>query len=332
MNFRKTGFRINNIENVKPHYIKLDKEYIKEIFDKKKHKTANDYIKEYLIEKKLYQNFDKAWKEAIDKTLPKKVKENCLWCNGKSDDILEKKCSLFHNESQINYLFASQEFVTIIEQNRHILKDNQTIKRLTIKFFEGFLFQDGRVFYSTDAIIMECLKEGFLSISQFFSNNDELKNLEIINNSLHVINDEQLQIMLNGEDEPIHIKPQQLFFTNKLNYFKELRYLKTENSKNIEKVDGKLDTKENEYSRIFVNPAGLDKFKRLLVEFGNNKENLANYSYVYHRMVKDGLIYSDLPKIEFIFFLLNFEINIDRIKTFSQIGKKDYRESIYINA
>ena len=87
---------------------------------------------------------------------------------------------------------------------------------------------------------------------------------------------------------------------------------------------------ENPYPRIFTSNKAFDKFKKLLDEFGNTKENLVNYSFVFHRMKRDGLIYDDFQKLQFTYFLLKFEINIDRIKPMKEIGKLEYRESIYM--
>ena len=78
---------------------------------------------------------------------------------------------------------------------------------------------------------------------------------------------------------------------------------------------------ENPYPRIFTSNKAFDKFKKLLDEFGNTKENLVNYSFVFHRMKRDGLIYDDFQKLQFTYFLLKFEINIDRIKPMKEIGK-----------
>lgn len=99
--------------------------------------------------------------------------------------------------------------------------------------------------------------------------------------------------------------------------------LQLENNENQNQVN------TNPYPRIFTSPKAYNKFVKLHEEFGNSKENLANYSFVYHRMLKDNLIYSDYKKTEFVFFLLKFEINIDRIKSENQLGKTDLRESIY---
>lgn len=90
-----------------------------------------------------------------------------------------------------------------------------------------------------------------------------------------------------------------------------------------------ITDEENPYPRIFTSHKAFDKFKKLKEEFGNTKQNLSNYSFVYHRMVKDKLIFEDYKQTEFVFFLLNFEINISRIKPKNQLGNNDFRESIY---
>jgi hypothetical protein len=100
---------------------------------------------------------------------------------------------------------------------------------------------------------------------------------------------------------------------------------------NIEFED-KLSTlgdEQNPYPRIFKNHKAFNVFEKLLDEFGDNKENLVNYSFVYHRMKKDELIFDDFQKLQFTYFLLDFNIKIDRIKRMEEIGKIPYRESIY---
>lgn len=89
------------------------------------------------------------------------------------------------------------------------------------------------------------------------------------------------------------------------------------------------ESEPNPYPRIFTSIKAFDKFKKLREEFGDGDEDLANYSFVYHRMVKDKFIYDDYKQKEFVFFLLDFNINIKRIKSKSQLGKTDFRESIY---
>ena len=103
---------------------------------------------------------------------------------------------------------------------------------------------------------------------------------------------------------------------------------------NIEITDNSLSLKDkiNPYPRIFKNYIAYNVFTNLLNEFGIIKDNLANYSFIYHRMKKDELIYDDFQQIQFVYFLLEFNINIDRIKRMEDIGKIALRESIYIKA
>uniref|UniRef100_UPI00404A0FA8 hypothetical protein n=1 Tax=Flavobacterium sp. TaxID=239 RepID=UPI00404A0FA8 len=97
-------------------------------------------------------------------------------------------------------------------------------------------------------------------------------------------------------------------------------------------ITNTTSTKEentNPHPRIFTSTEAYNKFKNLLDEFGDTDENLANYSFVFHRMKRDNFIYDDYQQTQFVFFLLDFDINISRIKPKSQLGKNDLRESIY---
>jgi hypothetical protein len=86
---------------------------------------------------------------------------------------------------------------------------------------------------------------------------------------------------------------------------------------------------ENPYPRIFTSGGAYTKFKNLYDEFDKSTQDLANYSFVFHRMKKDNLIYKDLKQLEFIDFLSSFEIHLDRLKPISQLGNNDLREGIY---
>lgn len=115
-----------------------------------------------------------------------------------------------------------------------------------------------------------------------------------------------------------------------------ISYLIKPNTKHTEVINNKppdgvaaLSKNDNPYPRIFKTTNAFIIFKKLVDEFGNSKENLANYSFVYHRMKKDELIYDDFQKLEFTYFLLNFDVKIDRIKRLEDIGKIALRESIY---
>jgi hypothetical protein len=105
---------------------------------------------------------------------------------------------------------------------------------------------------------------------------------------------------------------------NNLNYHLDL---------NEQQIESPKET--NPYPRIFTTTKAFNKFKNLVEEFGKGNQDLANFSFVFHRMKKDNLIFKDLKQIEYIDFLSFFEINLDRLKPISQLGNNDLRESIY---
>lgn len=88
----------------------------------------------------------------------------------------------------------------------------------------------------------------------------------------------------------------------------------------------------NPYPRIFSNKIAYNKFTSLMEKFGIHGKNLANYSFVFHRMKKDLLIFDGLKTIEFIDMLSSFDIHLDRLKPQAQLGNIDYREGIYNSA
>lgn len=121
-------------------------------------------------------------------------------------------------------------------------------------------------------------------------------------------------------------------FINKLIAFIHNKYgvyLSNEITVKNDSITSSNDDDVNPYPRIFTSSKAYDKFKKLLDEFGNTKMNVANYTFVYHRMVEDKFIYDDYKQTEFCFFLLDFEINIERIKPKNQQGSLELRESIY---
>lgn len=115
------------------------------------------------------------------------------------------------------------------------------------------------------------------------------------------------------------------YFTEKLNSILQIE----ENQDDITQQNELNKLNDNPYPRIFTTTKAFNKFKNLVVEFGNTKENLANYSFVFHRMKKDNLIFDDYQQTQFVYFLLEFDINISRIKPKTQLGNNDLRESIY---
>lgn len=85
----------------------------------------------------------------------------------------------------------------------------------------------------------------------------------------------------------------------------------------------------NPHPRIFKDYYSYNVFLKLNEEFGNSKENLSNYSYVFHKMTYEGLIHFDILHKTYIDLLFDMDIKIDKIKSKSEIGKIALRDSIY---
>ncbi|WP_374549779.1 hypothetical protein [Flavobacterium sp.] len=94
-------------------------------------------------------------------------------------------------------------------------------------------------------------------------------------------------------------------------------------------TESKIPSEENPYPRIFKDYYSYSVFKKLHTEFGNSKENLSNYSYVFYKMTYEGLIHYDLLHKTYIEMLSEFDISLDRLKPSAEIGKKALRDSVY---
>ena len=203
---KKLGIRIKDIEKHKPTIVKLSTETVKGLKPKKNEKSVNDYISTYLG-RKLFDAVQQEWDKCFNKSFPKKLKEDCLWCTGKSKKEEDKNCSTYRVECQINYFLAAQEFVSFVENNKQLIKGEQLKKELTIKFFECFTFCEGRVIFDLEKMILRCLHSGFLTLSQILAKNEPLQSLSIINSSIDKLNSEKLEFEMFSDEIPVHIDP-----------------------------------------------------------------------------------------------------------------------------
>ena len=182
------------------------------------------------------------------------------------------------------------------------------------------------VYDPDEGIIDRWLKEYELDEKDFpFYSNEKICKL------LSSFNDVSL-----SKDEASKVRSIQLqfhWYSVYLEYNKIISFISDLSNKKIsENTISKESENSNLYPRIFKDAKAYTIFKNLLNEFGNTKENLANYSFVFHKMKYEGLIYYDLLDKTFTDMLLVFNINIDRIKSQKYIGKISLRESIYSKA
>ncbi|MGV0830242.1 hypothetical protein ACTS9C_15530 [Empedobacter brevis] len=87
------------------------------------------------------------------------------------------------------------------------------------------------------------------------------------------------------------------------------------------KEDNK-DYKENKYPEVFTDDKSFNLFLNIIEEFGSNKNDLANYSYIFHYLKKNNYIISNCLHKNFISILKDNNIIISRIKLEKDIGSK----------
>ena len=230
MKGKQLGIRLENIDTLKTKTIKPTKE-LAEYFKKQAGKPPYEYIKEYLNDNKLFNSISEKYISYVNKTLPKEVKASCQWCNGNSKDKDDKKCNNYHSEAQMNFFFASYEFVSLVERNKHLIKGNELKKRLTLQFYECFLFSNGRVIFDLEKMAMYCLNAGFLTLSKIFANNSALQNLSIINNTIDELNTEELNAEMFNKEKSIYLELQKRFFEDKYNHFQRKQFIDSESKK-----------------------------------------------------------------------------------------------------
>lgn len=131
-----------------------------------------------------------------------------------------------------------------------------------------------------------------------------------------------------------------LLNTNNLFYFRKicnqlLDVYKFEEDKQVEtKSDSSVETISSEKTinpkpHIFKDGYAYGVFKKYYHAFKDDDNQLANFSFIFHAMQKDGLIHENIKHRIFIDFLAENDIYIDRIKTFGTIGKTKEKNIAY---
>lgn len=239
----------------------------------------------------------------------------------------EKLCDVtILNETPFSELFPwyFEEFTTNLKDE--IINNLTLLNDARFDLYINWLrnkIETAYVYDPNECIIDEWIKEFSLIEEEFpFYFNEEVTNLisSFGDISLQAIEARKVRsIQLNFYWYAVYLEYKKI-----ISFISDLANTKLDNNIVLEEYNIK-----NPFPRIFTNNIGYNKFQNLLEEFGNGIQNLANYSFVFHRMKKDNLIYKDLKQLEFIDFLSSYEIHLDRLKPISQLGNNDLRESIY---
>lgn len=328
----------NNIAKEKIYKLELSEEQKEALgFNKNKNdKTIWDYFDNYLNDKKLKEYLNTEFTKAINKTLPKEVKEACLYCTGNDKNIKEedRKCYNYLVEGQMNEFFAVWWFVNIVENNKQLLSDKEALKKLSIKLYECFLFKDGRVFFDLRKLTMYCLEQGFLTLSKIFAKNDKINSLEIINQAIENLDSEYLSIKMFDKGEPYHIEPQKMFFESKRKSIKEqlkIDRLKSKNNEPQQIENIKTDEVKKELHNDYFKDNAFIIWERLFENFNINETKRTDLRFMYEIMKYKGQIHKTVT-VKNITDWINetYDFSIDKLQ-YTNIKSKsnENRMSIY---
>ena len=330
------GFK--DIEKEKIYKLELSEEQKEALgFNKNKNdKTIWDYFDNYLNDKRLKEYLSTEFAKAINNTLPKEVKDSCLYCTGNDKNIKDedRKCYNYHAEGSMNEFFAVWWFVNIVENNKQLLSEKEALKKLSIKLYECFLFKDGRVYFDLRKLTMYCLEQGFLTLSKIFAQNDKINSLEIINQAIENLDSEYLSIKMFEKTEPYHIEPQKMFLESKRKSIKE--QLKIDKLKNKQYRPQQIETskpvegKKELHNHIFKDNA-FEFWERLFENFNINETKRTDLRFMYEIMKYKEQIHKTVT-VKNITDWINetYDFNIDKLQYTSIKNKSnENRMSIY---
>ncbi len=230
---KKEGFgvRIENIESVDIAKIDLSEENQKALGFNPSKKKEPIAIEKILGEKE-YRIYDFSFILSLKKSITEEQKKNCLHC-GLHKEVPEhdKLCSRFRMEGSINFIFAHNEFISILNQNNHLYSKDQ-LKILAKAFFHGFKFYKGRVFFNRSHIIQTCLKQGLLSISEKLSQSSIFDRMKIINESTRSLRHQQTFFEINNGKKSDIIEFQLDFYNTEKQYYQQDKYIESNYKKN----------------------------------------------------------------------------------------------------
>lgn len=328
-------FGFTDITNEKIYKLELSEdEKAKLGFNSKNEKTIWDYYDSYLIDKRIKDKLQEKFEEYINKTLPKELKESCLWCNGKSKNENDKKCTNYKLEGSMNLFFATWWYVNLVENNKHLLSDKKLLNDLSINFYECFLFKDGRVFFNLKKLTMFCLEKGFITLSILFAKNDKIQNLEIINQAIDKLDSEYLSITMFDKGKPYHIKPQKKFFKNKRETIKEqleVERLKKEQNQPQQTETVKNDEVKKELHNDYFKDNAFEIWELLFENFNIDKTKRTDLRFMYEIMKHNGQIHKTIT-VKNITDWINetYDFGIDKLQYTSIKSKSnENRMSIY---
>lgn len=285
---------IANPESVRIYEAKLSPETKEALGFNKKQKTHFNYLVEYIgIEE--FEKIFLLFKETIIESIPKEEKQKCRVCSlHESENENEKLCTVLQRAGEITMLLASWEFINLVEGNRKIFRDKKQIARLTRNFFGCFRFYRGRVFFELQEMKSFLIAEGLKNIKNDLEQHPLLESIEIINDSLNLLEEQHIYFKLKNKYKNPYIKTQIKWFREQERFYDKKAVLQEkQNNTPVSPDDSSQET--NPYPHIFKDKKAFDFFTELWETYEIEKRAKINTPYsditdIYVLMLKDQLI------------------------------------------
>lgn len=299
------GMRFQNFDEIKNSTIvKLPKKTIKALGLDKKGNSPHDFLGKY-VGKKEYEQLGNLFKNYLELSFGKDFKKDCEVCNGDNTDERYKKCYPYHTEAKMNFFMAAHFFVSKVEANKHLIKEEQR-KQLTLNFFECFFFVKGRVCFDLKKMSMHCLNAGLFTLSQIFYESNTLRAMSVVNDNLNVLLDEKRKIELLDDYIPFELEPQIEFFEQKAKNL-EKEYF-------IEKESGKPQR-----SKIIVEKNNTDLVAKVINEISVNGKDLnSTYKELKSSWLENNKDTSEIDFIDSFDFSIGYDIETIDKRQFTQ--------------
>lgn len=247
------GIEINLEEGQKIVEIPTSPE-LNEYLKKKYEKDHIYYLTEFIGGEKNYEIAKKAVEDAMERSLPDNIKDNCAFCKGEGTEVGDRACKKYYLQMNLTFSVASTEFINIIFKNRYIYNDKHQLQKLTIEFFNclRFIKGQGKMYFLLDKMCRFIINSGFLTLSNMFAKSETLKAYQIINKSLDEIHDKSLRnktLQLEDED---YLDLQKEFFEGKLRYYREKIFIEEkEQPKRLKKKEKGKSTSIPQYALYY---------------------------------------------------------------------------------
>lgn len=267
-----------------PHTVKLPKKDWKEI-QKLLPKSPHELMKEMIGNDRLYNQIHSLIVDMMEKSMPEEVE--CAHCGEMTSDRSNPAFQFYVTQMQTTYFLSVSEFVNLIDANKRLYRDKETISKLALLFLQSFRGKRGQglIYFKVTAFVKATLEVGFLSLSEMFKAHSAIENLKYINNSLDEVNRIELLRKMYDRDDPNFLEYQKEFFLGKKDYYlTQLEIEKAEDLAPKKSSPTRPDRTDLAFFAHYLSTAKIDYFeshfpsvkawKQLSREFGKSAKNI----------------------------------------------------------